>query len=177
VMRAMVNQIQNLRANFEGGRLEVHLDRKSVLELIERLLIKSFARQEAAATATFELDLSPYEDRDHDGVLTLPNRSIYVKFVPEGRSTAEFSISYLERAIRTNPSEYWLFGPSEAKLDIPFDPVFTEGKITRGRLKIFGLASLLSEIVGKDYDVLAAYDADQGFKFNISKKQVVRPVA
>ena len=33
-MRAMVSQIENLRATFEGGRLIVHLDKSTVLGLV-----------------------------------------------------------------------------------------------------------------------------------------------
>ena len=177
VLRAMGSQIQNLMATYEGGRLVVYLDRKTALELIERMLKKSFARQEAAATAMFRIDLGPYMEKDHDGELVLPTRSIYVKFVPAGRLAAEFAASYVERARSRNPSEYWLLAPSEAGIDIPFDPIFTEGKITRGRLRTFGLANLITDIVGKDRDVIAAYDGDKGFMFVISKRPTVPPTA
>jgi hypothetical protein len=125
----------------------------------------------------FKIDLGPYMEKDHDGELVLPTRSIYVKFVPAGRLAAEFAASYVERARSRNPSEYWLLAPSEAGIDIPFDPIFTEGKITRGRLRTFGLANLITDIVGKDRDVIAAYDGDKGFMFVISKKATVPPTA
>ncbi len=41
-------------------------------------------------------------------------------------------------------------------------------------MKTYPLTSLLSELVGKDYDLEAAYDAD-GFKFVISEKQSAIP--
>jgi hypothetical protein len=50
------------------------------------------------------------------------------------------------------------------------EPIFTENKISRGRLKTFELVDLLGELVGKDYDVSGTYESDGGFKFVISKK-------
>jgi hypothetical protein len=145
----MAGQIKDLKARYEGESLAVYIDRKTALELIERMLKKTFARQEAAATATFRVNSDGGRDEDHDGELALPNRSIYVKLVPNGASTAEFANTYLEKVRSRNPSEYWLFAPNQEKLDIAFDPVFTEGKVTRGRLRIMGLATLISEIVGR----------------------------
>jgi len=170
-MRAMVSQIENLRATFEGGMLVVHLDRKVVLGLVERMLRKSLAREEAGMTAIFKLDLGSESEKDHEAEFSLPNRSIFLKFVPEGSPLAEFANSYLLRAQDMNPSEYWLITPSRDTIDFPFEPVFTENKISRGRLKTFNLATLLSELVGTEYDVLASYGADGGFRFVISKKQ------
>jgi hypothetical protein len=176
-LRAMAGQIRDLKAKYEGGSLAVYLDRKTALELIERMLRKAFARQEAAATATFKIESGALRDVDHDGELALPNRSIYVKFVPEGSSTAEFANSYLEKVRSRNPSEYWLFAPNQEKLDIPFEPVFTEGKVTRGRLRVMGLATLISDIVGDDHVVAARYDVDEGYKFIISKKRAATSAA
>lgn len=171
-MRAMVSQIQNLRARFDDGRLLVHMDKSAILELFENKLKKSLARQEAGMTAAFEVDLTTEEGKDHEGELVLPNRSVFVKFVPEGRSVAEFAVTYLQRARDANPSEYWLLTPSEQEVDFQFDPIFTENKITRGRLRTYPLAGLLGELVGKDYEVLAAYE-DRGFRFVISPRQPV----
>jgi hypothetical protein len=170
-MRAMVSQIENLRATFENGRLLVHLDKTAILGLVERMLRKSFAMKEAGMTATFKIDSDLGGSKEHEGELALPNRSIYLKFVPEGMPVAEFADSYLERARSLNPSEYWLLTPYEERIDISFDPIFTENRITRGRLKTYPLPSLLSEYVGKDYDLVATYDIDGAFKFVISKKQ------
>ncbi len=170
-MRAMVSQIENLKATFEDGRLVVHLDKATVLGLVERTLRKSLAREEAGMTGVFNLDLGVPDDKDHEAEFSLPNRSVYLKFVPEGRPLAEFANSYLLRAQDMNPSEYWLITPSWDTIDFPFEPVFTENRIARGRLRTFNLASLLVELVGTDYDVLASYAADGGFRFVISKKQ------
>jgi len=172
-LRAMANEIQNLKATYEEGKLAVYLDKKTTLDLIERMLKRYFATREAATTATFKIDLGPYTEKDHDGELVLANRSIYVKFVPEGRPVEEVADSYLERARSRNPSEYWLFAPSEEKLDIPFEPVFTEIRILRGRLRTFGLATIISEIVGPNHDVVALYDGPEGYKFIVSKKTAV----
>ncbi len=176
-LRAMADEIQNLKAFYEDGKLAVYLDKKTTLDLIERMLKKYFARQDAGTTSMFKVDLGPYKDKDHDAELALPNRSIYVKLVPEGKSAGELADSYLERARSRNPSEYWLFAPSDEKLDIPFDPIFTEIRIVRGRLRSFGLATLISEIVGKDHDVVALYDGAESYKFIISKKQPAPPIA
>jgi len=173
-LRAMAGEIRKLRARFEGGRLAVYLDRETTLELIERMLRKTFATQEAAATATFRSD--PLPAGDSDGELVLPNRSIYVKLIPQGSAAAEFAASYVERARLRNPSEYWLFALSQETLDIPFEPVFAESRITRGRLRIMGLTSLIREIVGADHDVTAAYDGE-GFRFVIGEKRTAVPAA
>ena len=101
----------------------------------------------------------------------LPNRSIYLKFVPKGIPVEAFANWFLERARSVNPSEYWLLTPTEEKIDIPFEPIFTEKRITRGRLRTFPLTSILSELVGKDYGLVATHDQDGGFRFVISKKQ------
>ena len=169
-MRAMVSQIENLRATFEEGRLIVHLDKTTVLGLVERMLRRTLAREEAGMTATFRIDLGTGAEADHEGEFVLPNRAIYLKFVPVGKPLAEFANSYLMRALSMNPSEYWLLVPTGDVIDFPFEPVFTEKKIARGRLRTFGLATLLGDIVGDDYDVLASYELDGGFKFVISKK-------
>jgi hypothetical protein len=174
-MRAMVSQIQNLRATFEGGRLVVHVDKATVLELIENMLKKSLARQEAGMTATFKVEPGEGGEKDHDAELNLPSRTIYLKFVPEGRPLAEFAVSYLERARDVNPSEYWLLTPNEEVVDFPFEPIFTENKIARGRLRSYPLPGLLSELVGTDYDVVSTYDVYGGFKFVISSKPPAPP--
>jgi hypothetical protein len=174
-LRAMAAQIRDLNARYEGGSLAVYLDRKTSLELIERMLKKTFARQEAAATATFRVDSDERGDQDHDGELALPTRSIYVKLIPNGATTAEFANSYLEKVRSRNPSEYWLFAPNQERLDIAFDPVFTEGRVTRGRLRIMGLATLISEIVGDLHEVVATYDGAEGYKVIITKKTTASP--
>jgi hypothetical protein len=176
-MRAMVSQIENLRATFEGGRLIVHLDKPTLLGLLERMLRRTLAREEAGMTAMFRIDLAAGGDADHEGEFMLPSRAIYLKFVPAGVPLAEFANSYLMRALSMNPSEYWLLVPTEDVIDFPFEPVFTENKIARGRLRTFGLAPLLGDIVGNDYDVRASYEPDGGFKFVISKKPPAPPIS
>ncbi len=169
-MRVMVSQIENLRATFEDGALIVHLDKQTVLGLVERMLRNTLAREEAGMTATFRIDLGTGGDADHEGEFMLPSRAIFLKFVPAGTPLAEFANSYLMRALGMNPSEYWLLVPTGDVIDFPFEPVFTENKIARGRLRTFGLATLLGDIVGDDYGVLASYESDGGFKFIITKK-------
>ena len=134
-MRALVKDIQNLRATFENGRLVVHMDKVMVLELVENRLKKSLARQEAGTTATFKVDLAAVAETDHDAELVLPTRSIFLKFVPDGASVAALAVSYLERARRANPSEYWLLTPSEEEIDFPFEPIFSENRIPEGPAK------------------------------------------
>ena len=174
-MRAMVSRIQNLRATFENGKLVIHLGRAAVMELIEDMLKKTFATQEAGTTASFRVDLGANGETDHEGELALPSRKVFLKFVPEGRPLAEFAVSYLERARSASPSEYWLLTPDEDQIDFPFEPVFTENKITRGRLRTYNLTRLISDLVGVDYEVAATYDADGGFRFVVSKKQEQHP--
>ncbi|MGA2874626.1 MAG: hypothetical protein ABSE82_03710 [Nitrososphaerales archaeon] len=172
-MRAMVSQIENLRATFEDGRLVVHMDKTTILGLVERMLKKSFAVKEAGMTATFTIDSDTDGDNDHEGELTLPNRSIYLKFLPVGKPAMEFVDSHLERARNMNPSEYWLLTPIDENIDIQFEPIFTANKITRGRLRTYPLTSLLTEMIGKDYDLEAIHDVDGGFRFIISKNKEV----
>lgn len=166
-MRAMVSQIENLRATFEDGKLVVHLDKSSILGLAERVFKKYFAAREAGMTAKFRIESGD----DHEAVLLLPSRSIYLKFVPEGTPVSKFANSYLERARNANPSEYWLLAPNEENIDIPFEPIFSEKGVTRGRLRTLSVTDILRELVGKEYDLTATYDTDGGFKFVISKKQ------
>ncbi len=174
-MRALVKDIQNLRATFENGRLVVHMDKVMVLELVENRLKKSLARQEAGTTATFKVDLAAVAETDHDAELVLPTRSIFLKFVPDGASVAALAVSYLERARRANPSEYWLLTPSEEEIDFPFEPIFSENRIARGRLRTFNLSSLLRDLVGKDYEVAATHELGGAFRFVISKKPPTTP--
>ena len=169
-MRAMVGEIQNLRATFDNGRLVVHMDKAMVLELVENYLRKMLARQEAGATATFKVDLGAAAEADHDAELVFPRRSIFLKFVPEGALVAQLAVSYLERARKANPSEYWLLTPDPQEIDFPFEPIFSENRIERGRLRTYTLSSLLSGLVGKEYDVVSTHEAGGGFKFVISKK-------
>jgi hypothetical protein len=167
----MVSQIENLKATFEDGRLVVHLDRAALLGLIERKLRQSLAIREAAMTASFNVNLSPAAETDHEGELALANRSIYLKFVPMGKPAIEFAVLYLERARNMNPSEFWLLVPSGGSIDIPMEPVFNEKGISRGRLRTFDLTSLLGDLVGKEFEVAGSYDPDGGFSFIISKAQ------
>jgi hypothetical protein len=174
-MRAMVSQIENLRATFEDGKLVVHLDKAAVLGLMERMLRKSLAVRESAMTASFNISLGSDSDKEYEGELVLPSRSIFLKFVPEGRPAIQFAVLYLEYARNTNPSEFWLLVPSGGNIDIPSEPIFSENKIARGRLRTFDLTNLLVELVGKDYDVAGLYERDGGYRFVISKKQPEPP--
>ncbi len=174
-MRAMVSQIENLRATFEDGRLVVHLDRAAVLGLTERMLRKSLAVRESAMTARFNLDLGSDSDNECEGELVLPSRSIFLKFVPEGRPALQFAVLYLERARNANPSEFWLLVPSGGSIDIPSEPIFSENKISRGRLRTYDLTKLLGELVGKEYEVAGFYEAGGGYRFVISKKHPENP--
>ena len=174
-MRAMVAEIRSLRASFEGGKLILHIDKPTILGLLENALKKSLAAKEAAMTATFKVEPGYAIFRDHDAELVLPGRSIYVKFVPEDRQVAEFAVSYLERARQARPSEYLLLTPTEEQVDFPFEPVFSERGVTRGRLRTCNMTGLLAEMVGDAYEVEAAYEPDGGFLFTISKKQPPAP--
>ena len=87
-MREMVSQIENLRATFEEGRLIVHLDKPTLLGLVERMLRRTLAREEAGMTAMFRIDLATGGDADHESEFMLPSRAIYLKFVPAGVSLA-----------------------------------------------------------------------------------------
>lgn len=174
-MRDMVGEIKNLRATFESGRLVVHMDKAMVLQQVENTLRKSLARQEAGATATFKVDLGAVAVSDHDAELVLPRRSIFLKFVPEGVPVAQEAVSYLEKARKANPSEYWLLTPSDEHIDFPFEPIFSENSIMRGRLRTYTLPTLLSELVGEDYTVVATHEVGGGFKFVISKKPEAPP--
>jgi len=174
-MRAMVSQIQNLRATFEEGNLVVHMDMETVLELVENALKKRFAASEAGMTATFKIDTGANQESDHEAELVLPSRSIFLKVVPNGRPLAEFAVTYLMRAQSVNPSEYWLLTPNEELIDFPFEPIFTENKIVRGRMRSYPLPGLLGEIVGEGYVVSCTYDVDGGFRFVISSKPKAAP--
>ena len=66
-MRAMVSQIENLKATFEDGRLVVHLDKAALLGLVERKLRKSLAVKESAMTGTFNIRLGSASDEDCEG--------------------------------------------------------------------------------------------------------------
>lgn len=167
---ALAHQIQGIRATFEDGRLVVSIDKRTILGLIERMLKISFARQDSAAAAQFEVEAAPVADCDHDGVLVLPNRSIFIKLVPEGQDTVDFATGYLRRAVAANPSEYWLFALNEGELDIPFEPVFTEGRTLRGRLKVVDACSVIEDIVGEGHRVVGGRDVDGGLRFAISKE-------
>jgi len=172
-MRAMVSQIENLRATFEDGRLVVHLDKAAILGLAERKLRKALAVSESAMTARFDIKLSAGADEECEGELVLASRSIYLKFVPEGRPAIQFAVLYLEKAKNLNPSEFWLMVPSGGNIDIPSEPIFTENKISRGRLRTFDLTGLLEDLVGKDYAVDCSYEPDGGFRFVISKTEAL----
>jgi hypothetical protein len=174
-LRAMAKEIQNMKAMYEDGRLAIYLDKKTTLDLIESMLKRHYAKLEAATTAQFKTDLGPYRDKDHDAELVLPQRSIYVKLVPFGSTATQMANAYNERARSRNPSEYWLFAPTEENFEVPFEPIFTELRILRGRLRTFPLASLIRDIVGEGHDVLAQYDGPDGYKFTISKSPVPPP--
>jgi anti-sigma28 factor (negative regulator of flagellin synthesis) len=174
-MRAMVSQIENLKATFEEGKLVVHLDRLAVLGLMERMLRKALAVSESAMTAKFNINLGLDSDKDYEGELALASRSIYLKFVPEGRPAMQFAVLYLEWTRNTNPSELWLLVPGGSSIDIPSEPIFSENKISRGRLRTFDLTSLLNDLVGKEYDVAGFHERAGGYKFVISKKQPEPP--
>jgi hypothetical protein len=176
-MRAMVGQIESLRATFENGKLVVHVDRITVLGLVERMIKKYFSVSEAGMTAEYRIDSGPGSDKDHDAELRLPDRSIYLKFVPKGIPVEAFANWFLQRARRMNPSEYWLLIPTEEIVDIPFEPIFTEARIMRGRLKTYPLTNLLSELVGMNYDLEVAEEVDGGFRFVISRKQGTVPAS
>lgn len=169
---AMLSKIKNLKATFEDGKLTVHLDKKTMLELVEAQLKRIFAKEEAGMTATFRYDL--VSAKDLDGELRLPSRSIYVKFVPQGTSAVEYANSYVERARRMNPSELWLLTLTQERVDVTFDPVFRENGVTRGGLRTLALTSVFRELVGKDYDI-SATEEDGGYKFLVSKKEEAVP--
>lgn len=171
---ALAHHIQGIRAAFDEGKLIVFIDRPTILGLIERMLKMSFARQDSAAAAQFEVEAKPVADDDHDGALVLPNRSIFIKLIPEGQDTVDIATRYLRRAVDANPSEYWLFAVNEGDLDIPFEPVFTAGRILRGRLKVVDACSVIEEIVGEGHRVIGERDVDGGLRFTISKQAVTQ---
>jgi hypothetical protein len=172
--KAMLNRVKNLKATFEDGKLSVYLDRNTMLELIETHLKRVFAREESGMTATFRSGSVSARDRDFDGELRLPSRSIYLKFAPQEIPLVEYANSYMERARGMNPSELWLLTLSEEQMDVTFDPVFREKTITRGGLRALCLPSIFRELVGNDYDVFATQE-NGNYKFLVSKKQKTRP--
>ncbi len=50
----MLSKIKNLKATFEDGKLAVHLDRKTMLELVETQLKRASQENEAGMTATLQ---------------------------------------------------------------------------------------------------------------------------
>ena len=85
-MRAMVSQIENLKATFENGRLVVHLDKTAILGLVERMLKKSYAVKEAGMTAKFMIDSGADADKDHEGETRVAKPQHILEVRTEGNS-------------------------------------------------------------------------------------------
>ena len=164
---------KTLWITFEDGRVAVHLDRESTLNMIENYLRKKFALQSGTTARLHRSSFSNSEQSTDlfDGELRLPNRHILVKFLTDNANTDEQVKIYTEKAKSMNPSEIWLFGTNDQKVEITFEPVFTENSVLRGKLKMLGLSEVFSEVIGKHYDVIARSDKSQagGFTFLVSK--------
>ncbi|MGA2665423.1 MAG: hypothetical protein ABSF83_10805 [Nitrososphaerales archaeon] len=170
--REMLARVTDLDAKFEGGRLVVHIDRATALDLVEARLRRSFARSEAGMTAGLRRAPPHRQVADLDGEFRLSDRSIYLKFVPAGTPAAELTSSYLERARAMNPSELWLLTPGEegTRVDVTFEPIFRERRITRGGLRTLAVSSVLRDVVGDDCDVVATQEGD-GYRFLVARQR------
>ena len=171
-LQSAFSYVQNLKPEFENGKLTLHIDRKTTFVTMENYLKKRFAITEGGITASLSYHEEPIENMDYDAVFRLPERNIFLKLVPEGMSAIEYANSQMEKARLANPSELWLLTLSKEALDIPLGPVFLESKILRGRIRTLELADVFSEVVGKRYEVSLIKDGNAGFKLFASKKKV-----
>jgi hypothetical protein len=165
-LKSVLSKITDAKVTFQNGSIAVSLDRKSTLGVVE-----SYLRKKLALVGGASCTLTPLINQ-YDGEFRLPNRSVFVKFLQDGADNEEQIIqSYMEKARIMSPSEVWMFGMTEKKLEMTFDPIFTELGIFRGGFKVLSLREAFAELIDKKYTVTTKSGEASAVVFLISKIQ------
>lgn len=164
-LKAVLRKITETKVTFQDGLIAVNLDQKSTLGVVE-----SYLRKKLALVGGASSNLTPLTNL-YDGEFRLPNRSVFVKFLKTEPNDEQTIQSYMEKARLTSPSEVWMFGLTEKKLEVTFDPIFTEHGILRGGFKLLSLREAFAELIGKNYTVTTRSGEANSVVFLISKIQ------
>ena len=159
-LQSMLSDLNDLKINFEDGKLSFDLDRQTALDLIAAYLKKSFAKDggTTAISKTFAAELA--ELQHYDAELKLPDRSIYARLLFRELRNDELS-TFREEAQRRPASEYWLFCLKGKEFDIRLEPVFvSENKVMFGRVRCLSFSRILDEMLEKSYQVSATQKGD-----------------
>ncbi|MDG6995642.1 MAG: hypothetical protein JRN52_06950 [Nitrososphaerota archaeon] len=162
--------VENLKPEFENGKLSLRIDKRTTLVTMENYLRKRFAAKEAGSTVSLRYPEDTGGSMEYDAVFQLPERSIFLKILPDGLKALDYANSQMENARLVNPSELWLLTVAQEALNIDFDPIFMENKILRGGIRTLELTDVFREVVGKDFDISLLRDGSDDFKLIASKK-------
>ncbi len=145
--------LERLQLNIEGPRTVSLVMRMEDIESgLEQYLTRRFLSQ-GAGGAKLEVPPGRSEKAEFDHVLRLPGKNVYTKTA--GTITPSDKERYMEIAKRLNPSEVWLLIDGGEDMDELMEPVFVnENTVLRGRLKTVTTTEMLSELFGKEFDVM-----------------------
>ncbi|MDG6916980.1 MAG: hypothetical protein JRM85_05225 [Nitrososphaerota archaeon] len=145
--------LERLQLNVEGPRTVSLVMRMEDIESgLEQYLTRRFLSQ-GAGGAKLEVPPGRSEKAEFDHVLRLPGKNVYTKTA--GTITPSDKERYMEIAKRLNPSEVWLLIDGGEDMDELMEPVFVnENTVLRGRLKTVTTTEMLSELFGKEFDVM-----------------------
>ncbi len=141
----LLKRLSELDVQVSGGRLRLTLTRPQALRLVGDYLSKIYLPDGGASS---ELREAP-SGSGFDGVMILPNFSVYVTLEEEVPSTESIDAK-VRKAMSLNPGQVWAFCiPEVQRHDSRFDPVFvSENKVLRGRLRVLPVSDVFKEISG-----------------------------
>ena len=162
---------ENLKPQFEYGKLSLHIDKKTTLVTVENYLRRKLAIRESGSTVSLRYLDNEASSTGYDAVFQLPERSIFLKILPGGVKALDYANSQMESARLANPSELWILTLTQEELIIEFEPIFTQNKILRGRVRTLRLTEVFKEVVGNDFEISIIQDGTDGFKLLAGKKR------
>ncbi len=144
-IQSLLRQVGHIEFRSEGtGRISITLTREELLELIGSYLVGEFLNEGGSGE---EFATLPKNDSDFDGMLKLPDKTIYAKLL-ERRMDRSGVYLEIDKAQTMNPSEVWIFSCSdELRSDVLFAPIFlSESMILRGRFRLMPITDVLNSI-------------------------------